>query len=128
LPLRVALVIGLLIAASAQLLAFPIAGAGHGWMQPLFFSPALFVVYPILVVRLSAPKELPWPGIEVLLVGAGIALDLLLVRATEAEGMTYFRGVLASPPLPHLWLLLWLLWQALALMLVVRRIFRSSPD
>ncbi|HYG28700.1 MAG TPA: hypothetical protein VD887_00640 [Allosphingosinicella sp.] len=115
------IVVGLAVAALAQLLALLVTGAGHGWGQPLRFSPALFVVYPIVFVRLRSPGTLAWADVA-LLAGAGL-LDLLLVRQTGIEGSEYFHSVMAMPPIPHLWLLLWLLWQALAVKILVSGIF-----
>jgi len=115
------IVVGLAVAALAQLLALLVTGAGHGWGQPLRFSPALFVAYPIVFVRLRSPGTLAWTDVA-LLAGAG-ALDLLLVRQTGIEGSEYFHSVMAMPPIPHLWLLLWLLWQALAVKILVSGIF-----
>ncbi|HEX8363986.1 MAG TPA: hypothetical protein VF603_01725 [Allosphingosinicella sp.] len=115
------IVVGLTVAALAQLLALLVTGAGHGWGQPLRFSPALFVAYPIVFVRLRSPGTLAWTDVA-LLAGAGL-LDLLLVHQTGIEGTEYFHRVMAMPPIPHLWLLLWLLWQALAVKILVSGIF-----
>jgi len=60
-------------------------------------------------------------ALDLLLVPAAALLDLLLVRSTRAEGMEYFDAVMAMPPFPHLWLLLWVGWQALAVGLLVAR-------
>lgn len=114
-----AITIGLLVALLAQYLAFMMMGAGHGWLQPFSFSPALFIVYPIALIRLMAPDELPSRVLDLLLLVAALVLDVMLVKATQSEGVEYFRRLMALPPLPHLWVLIWLLWQALAFKLVV---------
>lgn len=115
------IVAGLVLAAFAQMLALLITGAGHGWGQPFRFSPALFLAYPIMFVRLRSPGTLAWT--DVALLAAAAALDLLLVQQTQIEGVEYFRRVMRLPPIPHLWLLLWLLWQALTVRILVSGIF-----
>lgn len=115
------IVAGLVLAAFAQMLGLLITGAGHGWAQPFRFSPALFLAYPIVFVRLRAPGTLSW--MDVALLGAAGVLDMLLVHQTRIEGTEYFRRVMALPPIPHLWLLLWLLWQALTVKILVSGIF-----
>jgi hypothetical protein len=94
-------------------------GAGHGWGKPFYFTPALFILYPIVLIRLIAPRELPSLVLDVSLLAAALVLDLLLVRATQSEGVEYFWRLMAAPPFPHLWLLIWFLWQMLAVKLVV---------
>lgn len=110
-----AVILGLLIAVLAQCLALLMLGAGHGWGQPFYFTPVLFILYPIVLIRLMAPQELASLALDVLLLVAAVILDVLLVRATQAEGIQYFHRVMSLPPFPHLWVFLWLLWQALAL-------------
>ncbi len=114
-----AIALGLVVALLAQFLAFFMMGAGHGWLQPSSFSPALFIVYPIVFVRLMAPDELPSRALDLLVLAVALVLDVMLVKATQAEGIQYFHRVMALPPLPHLWLLLWLLWQILTMKLII---------
>jgi hypothetical protein len=106
---------GLLIAAFASMLALGMAGAGHGWVTPFFFSMGLFLAYPAVLLRLAAigPK---WFVVDLVIVGlAGIA-DLALFVATLREGTEYFwRVVDAFAWAPILWLLLWFAWQPIAL-------------
>lgn len=122
--MRAAAITGLVFAVLAQLLAAILIGPGEGWYQPFYFSPALFILYPIVFIRLAAPEELPWAGLDVLLVAAAVILDWLLVKATVQEGIQYFDKVMALPPWPHLWLFLWLLWQGLALKLIAGWVLR----
>lgn len=119
------LLFGLMVAAFAQYLALTMTGAGHGWIAPFFYSPALFVAYPLVLVRIfgrgaGAPRRRRL-AIDLLLVTAAVLLDVLLVRSTLAEERQYFEAVMALPPFPHLWLLLWTAWQALALGLLAER-------
>jgi hypothetical protein len=116
---------GLVVAGFAQCLALLMTGAGHGWITPFFYSPALFVAYPIVLVRIfgkdsGAPRR-RWLAVDLLLVAAAVLLDFLLVRTTLDEGIQYVERVMAVPPLPHLWVLLWVAWQALAVGLLAAR-------
>ena len=122
-PLLVAL--GLVVAALAQGMALFVAGAGHGWVTPFLYSPVLFLLYPIVLIRLYAPGKLPWRPLDLLLPAVAIILDVWLVRETRAEGLQYFRRAMAMPPLPHLWIAAWLGWQGLAVWRLVGG--RRSP-
>jgi hypothetical protein len=125
-PRNAIIVAGLAVAALAQMMGLLITGAGHGWGQPLRFSPALFFAYPLVFLRLRAPGTLVWTDVA-LLVAAGV-LDMLLIRATQAEGTEYFHRVMGMPPIPHLWLALWLLWQALTVKILVSGVFFPRRD
>lgn len=116
----VLLVAGLAIAAFASLLAFAMAGAGHGWVTPMLFSLALYPLYPFVLLRMTAigPK---WRRLDLVIVWlAGIG-DALLVLATIQEGTHYFWRVMDAGGLfVMLWLSIWFGWQALALRCLIR--------
>ena len=109
-------VLGLGLAALAQLLSFLLAGAGHGWVAPLFLSVALWAFIP-------ATLSITWPigsssrreffGILVAALGA----DALLISRTIDEGnaLPFYVEVNGAVGLLiiGLWLALWLFWQAL---------------
>jgi hypothetical protein len=103
----VAVAIGLALAALAQFVALLMAGAGHGWVTPFWFSPALFVLAPIAFVRVGGRGKAA-PGIEIVLVMVGLALDVALYSAAVAEGVDYFWRV---TPFNWVWLALWSGWQ-----------------
>jgi hypothetical protein len=106
---------GLLIAAFASMLALGIAGGGHGWITPFFFSLALVPAYPVVLLRLTAlgPR---WFVVDLALAAlAGIA-DAALYFFTIREGTEYFwRVVDAQAWAPLLWLAIWFAWQPIAL-------------
>jgi len=121
-----AVLASLALAASAQYLAFGLAGAGHGWVAPLFYSLLLFVAYPVAFLRRMDTSH-PSIAIDVgLLVVAGIA-DLLLVIQTVIQEPHYFVMVIGfAGPFAVLWLVLWCLWQMLAVSTLRRRIARRD--
>jgi hypothetical protein len=118
---RVVLAIaGLLIAAFALMVAFGLAGGGHGWVTPMFFSLALFLAYPAALVRLTATGP-RWVSVDLVIVAVGGIADVALFLATIQEGTQYFWRVFNSFALiPILWLALWFGWQAIALLCLTR--------
>ena len=129
----VAGVAGVITAGAAQFLAAVISGAGHAWGEPFFFSAAMWVMFPLMFIRVQQHRagsdELaPLDWLVMLL---AIALDVLLVIATiEREepllpmfgtGTERFVQVfLMDPVLLALWIALWLSWQIAALFLCIR--------
>jgi hypothetical protein len=91
-----------------NLLAFLMAGAGHGWCTPLGPSLAALVGFPALGVLLSIPpskEKLPW-SLGFLLVALGA--DVFIYLGTVAEGANYFWTALSiASPVVGGWLLLW---------------------
>jgi hypothetical protein len=114
------IIYGLVCAAFAQFLAFFMVGAGHGWIFPFWLSPALFLLYPAAFVRVVQKDSANLvPDLVLLLVAAG--LDLLLYQnMTGAE-----RGYIRGNAFEIAWLILWGLWQALLLWMLLRRLLRG---
>ena len=105
----------------AELIAFLLAGAGHGWVTPLSYSLLLFLAWPatLVVLALDHPRRRLFC---LLLLLAGLAADAALVRATLREGLQYFeRGFTAGPVLDLIWIALWLGWQGAALVALLSR-------
>ena len=72
---------GLLLAVVAFVLAFGLAGAGHGWGAPGLFSLMLLVLNPIAFVRALGPIDA---------VSASRAADMiLLVVAACTDGLLF---------------------------------------
>ena len=116
----IAVVAGLLIAAFAALLALGMAGGGHGWATPVFFSMGLFLAYPAVLLRLTALGR-QWFVVDLGIVGLAAAADLALLSGTVNEGTEYFwRVVEMSAAFLILWLLIWFAWQPIALYCVGR--------
>lgn len=108
-------IVGLLIAAFARMVAVGMVGGGHGWVTPMFFSLALFLAYPVALLRLTATGP-RWVVVDLVIVGLAGLADVALLLATIQEGMEYFWRVLGSFALiPILWLAIWFAWQAMAL-------------
>ena len=112
---RIAL--GLGMAALAQLLSVMLAGAGHGWVAPLFLSVALWVLLP-LALWLAWPfagSGDPWAlcGLAAVAVGADAALVILTLG--EFSHILFYIEVngLAGMLIIGLWLCLWSFWQPL---------------
>lgn len=124
---------GLITAAAAHFLAAMISGAGHAWVEPFFFSAAMWVAFPLILIRLQLYRAgsdrlalLDWPVLIL-----AILLDIWLVAATTAgdpmfgTGTEHFVRVFwMDPPLVSLWIALWLSWQIAALYLCLRRLGR----
>ena len=97
-----------------------IAGGGHGWVSPLWFSLAGFLLHPLAFVTFSNSERLrvlQLPGLLLALV-----LDCLLYVFTMDEGVQYFHRVSWGA---YVWLALWSIWQ-IALVLTVFRRGRNS--
>jgi hypothetical protein len=129
----VAGIAGVITAAAAQFLAAMISGGGHAWVEPFFFSAAMWVMFPLMFIRVQqhragSDKLAPLDWLVMLL---AIALDILLVMTTIERdepllpmfgtGTERFVRVLRTDPvLPALWIALWLSWQIAALVLCIR--------
>lgn len=107
---------GLFPAMLAEYIALGLAGAGHGWVSPLFCGLILFLAWPATLAVLAIVRRRRRLACA-LLVGAGLVADAVLALSTLLEGTQYLERVLAvGSPLPVLWILLWLGWQAAALL------------
>ena len=118
------LVLGFGLAALAQILAFFLAGVGHGWVAPFFLSAGLWFLIPLTLalVRTEAPNR----PVMLLLVAIALASDALLVERALAEETYISRYVQVNGAIGILiigvWLCLWFSWQAMvARSLLVRR-------
>jgi hypothetical protein len=108
-------IVGLLIAAFGLMVAVGMVGGGHGWVTPMYFSLALFLAYPVVLVRLTATGP-RWVVVDLVIVGIAAITDFALCFATIQEGMEYFWRVFGGFALiPILWLAIWFAWQGLAL-------------
>lgn len=111
---------GLGCAVVAQFLALGLTGAGHGWVAPFFYSPLLFVAYPIVLARLIQPsRRMIW--IEIMLLAAAVAADTYLAANALGSEASYVNRVMAAAPaFLVLWLCLWSAWQPLLIWLLLR--------
>ena len=120
--------LGFALAALAQFLSFLLAGAGHGWVAPMFVSVGLWFLMPLTFVLAwpTAPMEKP-----LLLVVAAIAVgaDALLISLSLRDSY-YIRHYLEvngaiGLTMIGLWLALWSCWQV---MLVYSLVAKRGHD
>ena len=121
--------LGLLLALIAQFLALMLAGAGHGWVTPFFASYALWILLPLTFATVRPFRSYPTGAGRKLLALAllGLVADASLLFATAQEGSEYFWSALdQAPPLPLLWILIWLSWQPVVALALARG--EESPE
>lgn len=104
-------VLGLMFWLATQWLALAMAGGGHGWLDPIWLSPFLIVLYPIAFIRAfcaTGPSRVDRDllvisvVLDLLLLGRMfISMDLLL----EVSRADYYLLVVV------LWIALWVGWQ-----------------
>ena len=106
--------LGLALAALAQLLSLFLAGAGHGWVTPLLASLLLWVLTPSALL-LASPAERPTPKILLPLILVAVIANAWLIMKTIAEENAFrhyldVNGV-AGFGVVGAWIGLWLFWQ-----------------
>lgn len=122
------ILIGVSCAAVAQVLSLGVAGAGHGWVAPFFYSPLLFLTYPVVLVRL-ADRERRAGWVEVALVVVAIAADLCLVTDALGPEAVYIDRVSADAPFFLIsWLCLWSAWQILTVLLLLPSFYGAKDE
>jgi hypothetical protein len=105
-------------------MAFIIAGGGHGWTSALISSVGL-VLLPALGVAWTRSHRPTVLGV----LAAAVTADIALGAATAREGFEYVERVFASFPVFVLgWLLLWLGWQGVVIVGLLRGTFASRPN
>ena len=126
-----AIIAGLLVAAIGQLLGLGLAGAGHGWIAPLFASLVLWAAYPLTFGRALDVFIIGRRGVrsEPGLLLAAAASDALLLWLTRREGVEYFWRVITIYGWATIapWMTIWLGWQLLVLLTLIRAAGPSSP-
>lgn len=105
--------LGLAVAGAAQLLAFALVGAGHGWVSPFFASLILFMTLPFALIRLADRVSLS-PIPEAILLGIALIADIWLIAATIGEARNFQHMLETYPAFVLGWIAIWLSWQALA--------------
>jgi len=118
-----AILLGIPLALFTGFLALGLAGAGHGWIPPIWMSGAGLVGFPAGIYAALAWRTLG-RGLAGLLLAIGVLSDLAVILLTYNEGLHYFHG---DDPFHLLWIGLWLSWQ-LPLLLALIRLQRSTGD
>ena len=106
--------LGLLLAFVAQFLGLVLAGAGHGWITPLYASFILWVFLPLTFATVSPLGPYRHGDMRrlLILIALGLIADVALVLATIWEGAEYFWNAMGlNGGLNSLWLLIWISWQ-----------------
>ncbi|CAN5532481.1 hypothetical protein BH10PSE14_BH10PSE14_19920 [soil metagenome] len=103
--------LGLALAALTQWVAFVCAAFGEGWNTPFYYSLVLFILYPIVVLRLFGNTAVV-PAAEIVLLAMAFLMDVAIVSATLSEGTQYFWHI---EPFNWIWIALWSSWQVGAL-------------
>ena len=114
---------GLAFAACAALIARHGASGGElvgeGWSRPLSYTPLLFILYPIVFVRLAEADRTTGRFDFLLLALAAVADVLFLVQSiSDAHEQ---NGGIPVAFWPWFWLVFWLLWQMLVLLTLLDR-------
>ncbi|HEY1605040.1 MAG TPA: hypothetical protein VGF77_05535 [Allosphingosinicella sp.] len=112
--------LGLLAWFATLLLGLGVAGAGHGWVAPFWFTLALLPLYPATFIRAFAASSRAI-GIDAAILIIAAMLDLLLLRNIFGAEREYFLKMWAFETAGvALWFGLWVAWQMLALANLLR--------
>ena len=119
--------LGLAVGGTVGILAFAMAGGGHGWTSA-GISAISVVTAPIAGLAWFLRKRRAGQILIGLLVVAAVAMNIVLLLETEKEGWEYaYRVWSAEPVFVTLWGVLVLSWQfAVAFMLLLRVRHRAS--
>jgi hypothetical protein len=124
----IAVAAGLLVAALAELMALGLAGAGHGWLAPAWFSLILFFVYPASLFRsvIAGRNAITF---DVVMLVLALCTDLLVFLQTNANEVEYYqRAVQSDPTYVAVWLALWFGWQALTAVTILRKLYLAEME
>jgi hypothetical protein len=95
-----------------------VAGLGHGWTTPLWFSFLGPIVCPVVVFRLLNFKD-RYLWFDIALLIGGVFLDLTIYIKTIEDGVSYFYRV---GEFAYVWIGLWAIWQVA---LVIKLVFSA---
>lgn len=113
--------LGLAAGEFALLMGMGGAGGGHGWIGALWFSVPLVILYPVVFVRAVFPSGKSSDA-DVIVLGSGGVLDVLLAVNMAAEQKYVARLWYYDPSGIILWLALWAGWQVVCLTTVLRKL------
>lgn len=111
---------GILCWVATQAVASGLAGAGHGWVGPLFLLVPLLLLYPLAFVHLMTASVGGCRG-DAIMLALAAALDLGLCYNVQIQEAGYFARLIdVAPGLLWTWFALWIGWQAAAIVTALR--------
>ncbi|HEY1144418.1 MAG TPA: hypothetical protein VGE68_10375 [Sphingomicrobium sp.] len=125
-PKLITLTAGLFLAATAQLLAFAMTGAGHGWLAPFLSSFLLWLTYPavgMFLLRTPGAKDRWSARADVWLLAAAVLADLVLLVINDWNQVPWFYR--NYPWLVVGWVMLWIGWQLPPVWVFSRRLAKQ---
>ena len=105
--IALALVIGLALGIVLAGVGVLVAGAGHGWVTPFWFSVLGLAIYPLAVFRLLSYGD-QYTGVDFGLILIGALLDAGVYAQTIEENFKHFDRL---GSFLFVWIGLWALWQ-----------------
>ena len=116
--------IGLLAAVTAIVIAFAMAGAGHGWTSPLLLSLTTLITHP-LAGAVFAWRSRRWALVlAVALLVLMLAGDVALYFGTRSEWFMLEKVWMSDPHIVLAWAVSWFYGQGLAALALLLLAFR----
>jgi hypothetical protein len=110
---------GFLLWLASQFLGIVLAGAGHGWTEPFFAAIPLAVLYPLALTNVFGGK-MATRHVTTGILAMAIGLDAYLAASLSAKPEYFLKAWAASPDFVATWLLLWTIWNIIAIASAVR--------
>lgn len=119
---------GLIVGALVAGVGIALGGAGHGWISAGITSVAILTA-PLTGLAWALRRRLGGRILAGLLVLAAVAANGGLVVSTSREGWGYAEDAWSDAPIAlSIWFILWLSWQAVAALVLVRRPAREAKS
>jgi hypothetical protein len=126
LPIVLLVIIGVFLWFPAQVLAFGLAGAGHGWVIPLFITMPLILLYPLAMIAAFRKSESSFI-VGMIVFFFAISLNGILIKSSLDESR-YFKNIWNNDPYICLcWIVFWLGWQVPAVYALFKKSSKSNP-
>lgn len=116
-----ALVCAILAWLLAQWLTLDLSAGGDGWNGPFLLTLPLLLLFPIVSIRFFAPDAGATKVDRIVPFIAGALDALLLFNVTLQERSYAARTWQVAAGVVTTWFILWLAWQALALVTLFRK-------
>lgn len=124
-------IVAILYAVAGSVVSLALAGAGHGWLEPMFyFAIPMFILCPLVAKRgadFANSSAIVWP--EAALLGAGLLANaVMLWTYLHYHPTATYRGAPLQSALVICWLCLWYSWQVRAAISARRRLELREND